>query len=47
MPGSIQSISTSWVNDTTISSTKRSAPTVREIGVSLKSAGHFGMKWCA
>jgi len=40
-PGSIQSISTSCVNETTNSSTGRSAPTVCEIRTSLKSARAF------
>ncbi len=44
-PGSIQSISMSWVKQNSISSTTRSAPTVREIGISLVSLGVFGMKW--
>ena len=46
MPGSIQSISMSWVKQNSISSTTRSAPMVREIGISFVSFGVFGMKWC-
>ena len=44
-PGSIQSISMSWVKQNSISSTTRSAPMVREIGISRASSGVFGMKW--
>ena len=45
-PGSIQSISRSWVKQNSISSTTRSAPMVREIGISLVSAGLPLTKWC-
>jgi hypothetical protein len=45
MPGSIQSISVVWVKRTTISSTTRSAPTVRLTGISSMSAGLAPMKW--
>jgi hypothetical protein len=35
----------SWMKQNNISSASRSAPIVREIGTSLVSFGHFGMKW--
>ena len=47
MPGSIQSISMSWVKQNRNSSTTRSAPMVRLIGTNLVSAGVRGMKWLA
>src|SRR6266404_4732019 len=43
MPGSIQSISMEWVKRTIISSTSRSEPIVREIGMISVSDGMFGM----
>ncbi len=45
--GRRKSISMSWVNVVTISSTTWSQPTVREMGVICQSAGIFGMKWSA
>ena len=44
-PGSIQSISRSWVNSKIISSTTRSAPTVRDTGISAVSSGFALTKW--
>ena len=44
-PGRSQSISVVWVKQNSISSTTRSAPMVRDTGISLVSSGLACTKW--